>query len=139
MTGVHQVWLTALLLAISNSPAVAIVLDVDDPSECSIFALSVYPESPPTPGLYQVRFVMLQPRLLMACNPSTMVTAPTASWANFLFRRTTGGSLVQLGGPWWTTGIILATTATSTSPTKPLFLRLDLPTISFSLKKSSIR
>ncbi len=33
---VLRVWLTAIVLALSNWPAVAIVLDVDDPSESKI-------------------------------------------------------------------------------------------------------
>ncbi len=34
---VLRIWLTAVVLTLSNWPAVAIVLDVDDPSESKIF------------------------------------------------------------------------------------------------------
>ena len=76
---VLRVWLTAIVLALSNWLATAIVLDVDDPSEYRISAF--YPSrclkcliACVDTKVLQNQFVMLPPLSHMACKPYTMAT-----------------------------------------------------------------
>ena len=132
----------AIVLAVIQLPAVAVVLDVDNPSEHApnfIIRQTNTRSHLLTRGSSQTQFVMLQQLPHMAYKLSTTVIGQAVSWANGLFHPTTGGSLVQPGVEWSITGTLLETIAMSMSHTKRLSPRLDLRMTSSSRKKSLIR